>query len=195
MPPNSAPAAAKPQAPRLAADIAKPLQLSEPAKLLLAPGLQVRQYFEALLAKKELIEDAIRFLAAALPKRESVWWGLCCVKESFKPPLPEPSVKALVAVEAWVRAPNETNRRAASAAAEPIGCGTAPGCLASAAAWSSGSMAPPRQPVVPPPEHLTAITVAAALAMAAVVDPLKAEAARARFLLLGQQVAAGQLKW
>lgn len=192
-------AAAKPPAkappPRTAAEIAKPLELSEAAMKLIAPGLPVRAFFEALAAKPELVEDALKFLAAALPKREAVWWGFCCLKDSLKPPLPEAGVKAMADVEKWVRNPTEPNRRAALAASDAAGRNTGPGCLAAAAAYSGGSLTPPRQAVVKPPEHLSAIFLNAALTVAAVTDAPNTAAHRVKFLALGQQVAAGQLKW
>jgi hypothetical protein len=189
------PAPAKAAAPRTAADIAKPLSLSPPALALLTPGIAVRAFFEALAAKPELAEDAIKFLAGALPKRESVWWGYVSVKGALKEPLPEPVAKALVAVEKWVKTPNEPNRRATGIAADAVGRDTAAGCLASGAHWSGGSMAPPKQPAVAPPDHLTAVMVAVSMTLAAAAEPLKMAESRARFLALGQQVAAGQLKW
>ena len=185
----------KPPVPKTAAEIAKPLSLSPAALALLTPASMVRTYFEALATNPELAEDAAKFLAGALPKREAVWWGLCGLKETLKAPLPEPQAKALAEVEKWVRSPTETQRKAVAQVAEVAGRDNPAGCLASAAAFSGGSLAPPRQAVVKPPEHLTAIFLAVALNVAAVLDPAKTAAHRARFLELGKLVAAGQLKW
>src|SRR5207244_3881387 len=102
---------------RLAADLARPLPLSDAARALLAPAHTARQFFEALAAQPALTEDAIRFLAVALPKREAVSWALACVRAAIPKPAPE-AAKAAAAVEAWVKEPSEANRRACGAAAE-----------------------------------------------------------------------------
>jgi hypothetical protein len=178
---------------RLAAEVAKTLPLSDPAKGLLAPALTARQFFDALVAAP-LAEDAIRFLAAALPKREAVGWGCLCVREALPNPLPEPAAKALAAAEKWVKDPSEANRRAAEAAADLAGYGTPAGCLAAAAFWSGGSLAPPNLAPVVPRDDLTGQAVAGAVLLAAVADPAKADAARQRFLAVGQDVVAGRAK-
>ncbi len=180
---------------RLAADVAKPLPLTEPARLKLAPGLGVRAFYEALAADPGLAEDAVRFLAAALPKREAVWWGLACLRETLPAPFPEPVLRALMAVEKWVKEPAEGTRRAAGAAADEAGYGTPAGCLAAAAFWSGGSLTPANLPPVPPRDDLTALAVAGALLLGAAVEPLKGDATRARYLAVGQLVSGGQLKW
>src|SRR5947208_1780361 len=120
------PASARPV--RVAADLARPLPLSDAARALLAPEHTPRQFFEALAAHPALAEDAIRFLAVALPKREAVGWALACVRAAVPKPSPE-EAKAVAAAEAWVKDPSEANRRACGAAAEGAGQGTAPGCL------------------------------------------------------------------
>ncbi|HJZ57382.1 MAG TPA: hypothetical protein VKE74_20605 [Gemmataceae bacterium] len=189
---NPAPPA-RPAAPRLATDLAKTLNLSDAGKALLNATLTVRQYFDALVGAGHH-QDAIRFLAAALPKRESVWWGVACAREVLKA-LPEPQAKALAAAERWVKDPTEGNRRSAGAAAEAAGYGNPPGSLAAGAFWSGGSLAPANLPAVLPRDDLTGVAVGAALVLASVADPEKAAAARKRFLALGADVAAGKSKW
>ncbi len=184
------PAANRPPV-RLAADLAKSLPLSDAAKTLLAPTLTPRQFFDLLAAHPPLAEDAIRFLAVALPKREAVGWGLACVRVALPTPSPV-AAKALAAVEAWVKEPSEAHRRACAGAAEATGYDTATGCLANAAFWSGGSLSAPHLPAVPPPENLTATGVTAALLLAAVTDPANAAATRSRFVALGAEVAGGK---
>lgn len=187
------PAPPKPPSPRLAADIAKAVPLSDDGKAHLTPGMTARQFFDALYAGGQH-EDAIRFLAVALPKREAVWWGLVCVREVLKAP-PDAQAKALAAAERWVRDPAEPNRRAAGTAAEAADYGNPPGCLAAAAFWSGGSIAPPNVPAVPPKDEMTGQAVAGALLVAAVTEPEAADATRARFLSIGADVTAGKNRW
>lgn len=179
---------------RLAAEVAKPLSLTDGAAKLLAPALTPRQFFDALAAVPALADDAVRFLAAALPKREAVWWGALCVRDAVPKPGPE-AANAIAAAEAWARDPSEANRRAAEQAAGAAGYGTPPGCLAGAAFWSGGSLAPPNLPPVPPKDELTATAVAGAVLLAAVAAPTGPEQAKARFLALGAEVASGRAKW
>jgi hypothetical protein len=190
---NPAAPAPRPPAPRLAAEIAKSVTLSDDGKAVLTPTQTARQFFDALHAAGHH-EDAIRFLAVALPKREAVWWGLVCVREVLKAP-PEPQAKALAAAERWVRDPSEPNRRAAGTAAEAADYGNPPGSLAAGAFWSGGSIAPPNVPPVPPRDDLTGLAVGGALLLAAVTDPENCDAARGRFLAIGADVTAGKNKW
>lgn len=179
---------------RLAAELAKPLPLSEAAKALLAPTYTVRQFFDILASHPPLAEDAIRFLAAALPKREAVWWALVCVRSAVPKPTPE-AAKAMTSAEGWVKDPSEVNRRACEDAAEAAGHGTPPGCLADAAFWSGGSLAPPHLPAVPPRDDLTAVAVTNAILLAAVIDPSRIVEMRSRFLTLGTDVVERRSKW
>lgn len=181
----------RPQA-RLATDIAHPLTLSDQAKALITPNATARQFFDALLAAS-LPDDAIRFLAAALPKRESVWWGCLCLKDTLANS-PDPHVKAFRAAEKWAKEPNEVNRRAAGEAAGQAGYGNPSSCLAAAAFWSGGSLAPPNLPTVPPRDDLTGLAVAGALLLAAASHPQTAPIARQRFLEIGADVATGKVK-
>src|SRR2546423_1326844 len=66
---------------RPAAEVAAAVSLSDNARALLPPALTARQFLDALAAAP-LPDDAIRFLAAALPKREAVWWGVLCARAS-----------------------------------------------------------------------------------------------------------------
>jgi hypothetical protein len=189
----STPSAAPAKATRLANEVARPLTLSERAVGLLTPTLTPRQYFDRL-ASVPLPDDAIRFLAAALPKREAVGWGLLCLKELLVKPLEAPAAKALAAAEAWVKDPSEANRQAAGAAAEAAGYGTPGGCLAAAAFWSGGSLAPPHLPPVPPRDDLTGSAVTGAIVLAAAQAEPGLEPAKARGLALGADVATGKVK-
>lgn len=189
---NPAPPA-KPPAPRLAAELAKPLTLTDGGKAILTPALTARQFYDALVAAGHQ-EDAIRFLAVALPKRESVWWGLVCIREVMKK-IPDEQAKALAAAERWVKDPNESNRRAAGTAAELAEYNNPPGTLAAGVFWSAGSLAPPNVPPVPPREEFTGLAVAGALLLASVTDPEAVDTTRSRFLTIGSDVTAGKSKW
>jgi hypothetical protein len=178
---------------RLAVDVAKIVPLSEPAAKLLTPQLTPRQFFDIIAANPALADDAIRFLAAALPKREAVWWGVLCVKDAIPKPNPE-AAKALAAAEAWVKEQSEANRRAAENAANAAGYGTPAGCIAAGAFWSGGSLSAPHLPPVPPKDELTGTAVAGAILLASIVAAAGPEPAKAKFLSLGADVASGRNK-
>ena len=72
----------------------------------------------------------------------------------------------------------------------------AAGCLALAAFYSHGSLAPPDQPAVPPPDGLTANTVAGAVLLAAAAAPPKQAPERLRHSLsMAVEIANQRLLW
>jgi hypothetical protein len=177
---------------RSAAEVARLVELEEEAGAMLRPGMTPAQYLEALVGAS-LFPDAVKFLAAALPKRESVWWACVCSRLALPPDSPPPVVQALVAAEKWVYEPTEPNRRAAEAAGEATGFASPPSCAATAAFWSGPSIAAPDSPApVPPAEGLAARGVAGAVMLAAVQkDPELAEEKYRRFLERGVDIANG----
>ena len=180
---------------KTAAEAAKRAELGEPAKALLTPELAPRQYFDLLAAKPDLVPDALAFLASALPKREAVWWACQCVRAVLPKPPPKEEA-ALAAAEKWCGQSSDAHRRAAHVASEEATL-TTPAALAAVAAFlSEGSLAPPQNQAVPPPDHLTARMVAVAMTLAAVkTQPEKAAEKRKKFLDLGLAVAAGTNRW
>ena len=81
-------------------------------------------------------------------------------------------------------------------AAEAAGLDTPAGCLAVAAFFSGGSIAPEGLPPVPPSEPMTGTAVAGAVKLAAVLkDPARAPEKFAAFLKLGSEVAEGKNRW
>jgi hypothetical protein len=183
-----------PKAPRLAADVAKSVRLSDAALKLLTPNHTPRQFFDVLAVVPALADDAIRFLAMALPKREAVWWGVMCVKDALARPVDPVTAKAVASAEAWAKDPSEANRRNAEAAANAAGYGTAAGSLAAAAFWSGGSITPPSLAPVAPKEELTGVAVAGAVLLAASVAAGGPAAAKAKSVALGGEVASGKHK-
>jgi hypothetical protein len=178
-----------------AAAVSKMATQSDKALALLKEGQATRAFFDLLMEKQHHL-DAIRFLAAALPKQEAVWWACLCARQAHGASTPAKVMAAVQATEKWVREPNEENRRATFAAAEAAELKTPAGCAAMAAFWSGGSLGPPHTPVVPPGEQLTAHGVAGAVLMAAVLtEPEKAPEKHTRFLAIGQEVAAGSNRW
>ena len=158
---------------------------------LLRPDALVEQGIEVLRGAERII-DALRLLAHALPKRESVWWACTCCRALLGMGIPLTDEPAIARAEAWVYEPRDKNARAAYSEAEERGFQTPGGWAAVAAFWSSGSLAPAEQPAVPPADYLTGVAVAGAVTLAAVVEPVvEMESRYARFLKFGLDIAAG----
>ncbi|MGO9232648.1 MAG: DUF6931 family protein [Methylocella sp.] len=109
--------------------------------------------------------DAIIFLAYLLPRREAVWWALQCVRAMLGASADDDD--ALRAADAWVRAPDEDNRRAALAAGNAGDPRAATTWLAFAAGRSGGSLSPPDQRPMPAPPTACAMAANTAVMMAA----------------------------
>jgi hypothetical protein len=175
---------------RTAAEACSQIQLGAPARGLLRDGMAPRAFLDALLAAGHL-PDALRFLAAALPKREAVWWACVCTRLVLDQTTPQPAVAALVAAETWCYRPTEENRRAAHAAAEAATLEHPAALAAMGAFFSGGSIAPPHitTPVQPGPFH-TARMVAGAVMLADVMrEPERAPERQRTFLAKGAEIA------
>ena len=175
----------------LARDVAAQCELDDDVLPLISAETTTRQFVENLLQQSRF-SDGITFLAAALPKREAVWWGCLSCGGSDASSLPPDDRRAIEAARTWVIDPSEANRRAAEAAANAGELLTAPSCVAMAAFLSGGSMGPPEVPEIPPPDHLTGHTIACALSLAAASG---SDEVAKRALELGIAVADGKNRW
>jgi pSer/pThr/pTyr-binding forkhead associated (FHA) protein len=165
-------------------------QLSDASKSMLVDDMPVQQFIE-LLASREQYLDALRVVANSLAKRSAVDWACRCVRAASGDDLSPPDAAAVAAAEAWVQEPSEGHRRKAQAAADAAGNATPASWAATAAFWSTGSMAPPAAPVVPPAPHLTAHAASGAVMLAAVArQPEKAPEKYQQFLDIGREMMA-----
>jgi hypothetical protein len=173
-----------------AAEIARRLALGGAACAHLADPLSGRDYLGRLM-QGALRPDAVRVAAAVLPKREAVRWAGDCVRQTDGQ-AQGPAADALAAAAAWVADPSEEHRKRAWTAANAAGLDTLPGLVALAAFATGGSLAPDGAPVVPPPEEMTARTVAGAVLLAAVArQPERADAQLQSFLDSAVQMLDG----
>jgi len=190
--------ASAPSAARGTADLCAVADLSDDARALLAGGAPPPppKDFIARLAERNLQADAVRFLAHALPRRESVWWAWVCARKTAGAEPPPPIKAALDATERWIVQPSEEHRRQTLIFGEAADFGTAAGCAALAAFMTGGSLAPPDAPAVPPGEFMTAKAVSGAVTLAAVAtEPDKAGEKFNEFLRLGLEVAERTRLW
>jgi len=174
-----------------AASVCRDIDLDEEARRLLSPEISPADFLR-LLMENALYPDAVKFLARALPKRESTWWACLCARGTLGDDPASGPLKPLELAEQWVYKPSEEHRRSAFAAAE-VHQFEGPGSWAAMAAfWSGASMAPPDAPAVPPADNLTGKAVAGAVMLAAVQgEPENAPEKYRRFLSQGIDIACG----
>lgn len=91
------------------------------------------------LIEANLLIEAARLVAHALPAREAVWWAARCSAATAPPTLPEADQEARVLAEAWVRERADPVRRSAMDKAQQAGC-TSPEAWAAVAAFWSGDL-------------------------------------------------------
>jgi hypothetical protein len=163
-------------APKTPKDLAGAAKLGDKAMALLTPETSHRAFVKKMVEKEEH-QDAVKYLAHALPKREGVWWAWVTAKRAAGPE-PAPKIKeALDATEKWIAQPNDGNRRVAFEKAEAAEFGTPAGCAGAAAFFAGETLAPAHvQQPVPPGEWDTAKAIAGAVMMAVVEkEPEKAK--------------------
>ena len=102
--------------------------------------------------------ETLAFCAFLLPRREAVEW-FCKAIRSTSPSLSNKEVKLLNVAEEWIKTAGETTRQKALSASLNESKDTPSVWAALAAAWSGGSMTSNAEHPVPPPNHLTGLTV------------------------------------
>ncbi|WFE87786.1 hypothetical protein K1718_16650 [Roseibium porphyridii] len=108
---------------------------------------------------------SICYFAHALPKRESVWWGMKCVS-GLGAVKTDTDRHILELCEHWVREGDEEARSAVQAAAEAAKPDSAAVWIGMAAGWSGGSLSPNPDHRVDMPADLTAKAVNAGIMIA-----------------------------
>jgi len=173
----------------VAAELLKHFELSEEAAPHADRAAAPARFIESMMAAN-CFNDAVKFLAHALPKREAVWWACLAARHALDGDPDQDS--AVSAAETWAARPTEEHRQIARQLAEKTAFKTAASWAATAAWWSAGSMAEPGQPDVPPPPFLYAQAVASAVCLAAVLpDPINADKRYQRYLAQGIDLAMG----
>lgn len=139
--------------------------------------------------------DAIEFLARALPKRLGVWWAVCCI-EAANAEKDAKDAELIAHVTDWVTAPSESLRRRIMELAQATEMNTAAAWAGVTVFWSHGSMAPPNAPAVPPGPELPGKALSGSVILASVVkSPEKAPSRRASFVEMAQSIASGKRLW
>jgi len=153
--------------------------------------LQSPEAFMAYLLEHAELEQLVKFLAHALPRREAVWWA-CLVARQAQSNEPQSVKTALEVTEQWVMKPSEQKRREAEQWARLTEYQYAASWAAQAAFWSTGSMTPENEAPVPAPAKLYAHAVCGAVQLAAANgEPQESEKRIRRFIKQGIEIAKG----
>lgn len=160
-----------------------------------AVGPDARSTF-AKLAELGEHRDALKIAGAALPKREAVWMATRCVRELLGEKSAATQLAALDAAQAWTHDPTDAHRRAAHDASEKAKLDQPAGVVALCAFLSEGSLGPPEIAPIPPPRHLSGVTVGLALELAlAVTPPEQAASFGKRCIEIALEVAVKPAPW
>ncbi len=156
LPPTSEPEPPQPAAAATARQLCREghITLRPEAELLLEDELSPQAYFQLLLAA-DLLADARRVLAHAMPKRRALWWACLCTQDAYRGQLPEHVALAVETVVRFVGDPSEPNRREAERVGRSLAPSSLEACLTTAAFFSGGSISLPDLPAVPSPPFVT----------------------------------------
>ncbi len=152
------------------AEVAMDLSLSDDAVALM-PECVNTQAFLSRLCGDELFHDAFVTLARALPRQYAITWAERCFSSYPAELFSDEDRNCIEIVRQWLKSPSDSLRQASMDAAESLEFKTACAWLGAAVGFSGGSMAPPDVPEVMPPDHMTAVAVAAGLAMLSALQP------------------------
>jgi hypothetical protein len=191
-----APAVQDQTPPKLACELVEwgHIKLKPAGQQLLTPELSVREYFE-LLVENDCLADARRVLAHSLPKRRALWWGVLTAYDAFRPQTPAMLENVLKAVTQFVTAPTEEHRRACGEVAKRTPPSSIAGCLATAAFFTAGSVAPQGLPPVAPKPFITGRLVGVCVYLASVTrDPARYKQFLREYLRWGRDIATGELR-
>lgn len=157
------------------------------------PDMSTLHLIEAL-TQQQLFVDAIRYLALALPKRESIWWTVAVNKKVSPENISDiKEQEAWNLVEEWVYDPTEKNRVGAFSLAEALEFETPGSYAAMAVYWSGGSLTPAESgQIVPPGPTLSGTAVGASILMTCAQGEPQATGLRHQYALkIGLNVARG----
>jgi hypothetical protein len=146
------------------------------------------------LVNSEHYNDAIRYLAIALPRRAAIWWACATHRSQNTERINnQDEARAWELVEEWVYNPCEENRVQTQAIAEKLNYETAGSYGAIGVFWSGGSIVPAETgQIVPPGAHLTGTAVAASIIISCSKGELGHLSARQKqALVIGMDIAYG----
>jgi hypothetical protein len=149
-----------------------------------------------LLVEAELLDDAIRIWAAALPARQGIWWGSLCVWEAYRgnvSPRADDGFRTLVE---WIEEPTDARRREAATLVKPAGAATPLGILLQALFHCGGSISPPDLPKFEPdPKLFTKLLAESVLLTAKQIGINQRQDRRVEFIARAEKIAGETITW
>lgn len=182
-------------APRLAHELVAwgKIKLKRQAAELLKPD-QTSQAFFTTLMQHNLLADARRILAHAMPKRRALWWGVLCMQDTFRSQPPADIAQLLRLITQFVALPTDDARRACGEFGKRFAPNTMAACLATAAMFSGGSVSPPGLPPVAPRPFVTGRLVGVCVYLASVTrNAAQYKQYLRAYLDMGRSIANGEL--
>ena len=155
---------------RQPSEVITDLALSDDA-ITIMPDCNNTLSFLDRLCDEGLYHDAFVTLARVLPKQYAIIWGDRCLQFAPTDEVSDGEQHCINIAKQWISNPDETLRRAALDAAEALEFDGPYAWFAAAVGFSSGSLVPRGLEEVPPPQHLTAVAIAAYLVMLSAKDP------------------------
>lgn len=149
-------------------------------------------YIQSLI-ENEHYQDAVTFLAHAIPAREAVWWACVCARHHVND-ADEKYLQGLKAAEAWVYDTSEENRRVCEGFAEAGDYSTITSWACAAAFWSGGSIAPIDEPSMEVMPYIYAHAVAGSIVSSVTYSQPEPEEINQRYkqyLSQGMDIANG----
>ena len=166
-----------------------------PRAVSLAGGLNSHQFVGELL-KHGWRADAVKFIAAWLPPRDSLWFATLGVWQTYRLLGQSGAEESLRRVAAFVRAPSAANLSAIGPAKQLLRDGGTMGLLAQAALYSGENISSVKGKTIKPAAHLTRKLAGAALVVAAAKWPGKQKGAcLEQFASMGLDIAEGKHLW
>jgi len=150
-----------------AVEISAMFELGDQGRALLSDEIASGDFIYLLLEHEDY-DDAVKFLAYALPKREATWWACLCARSCLTEQSKTSDIKAIEFAETWVYRPTAANAKINLKIAEATAYKTAAGWAAMAAFWSGENISPIKGNIVIPAPELTAKAVIGAVKLAAV---------------------------
>ena len=170
-----------------AVEVVADTAMSDEAMLLINESFSPSEYLDQLISAKQY-QDAVRFLARALPSREAAWWACVSARNGVNDQTSANELNALELAEQWVFKPTDEHRHKAHDAVEYIENDSPIHWTGMAVLWSGGSMVPPDLPEVPAVPNMCGMAVSGAVLLAGISDDVE-ESDRRYELFLKQGVA------
>lgn len=132
-----------------------------------APGDDAPIAYLMRLLAQDKPDEAVKFCAHLLPRREAVWWA-CNSARQMLGDIPKARGDCLVAAEDWVQRPSEELQKTAFKLGSAGDSNDPLSWLALAAGWSGGVLLANRDGPVPMPNYLTPRAVGIAVLLSSI---------------------------